>query len=139
MRPAPPSSNRRRRPRRRWPVRNSRKGARVLTRRAEGCVPWAPAARGGAGNVRPSQPPAPHPEPSGVDVPGPRCAGKAMAPAASKLRAEADVGAFPRRALAQYLRLLRLYPVLTKATTRSARSGGGGDGPGRGAGAWTAR
>ncbi|XP_059883802.1 peroxisomal membrane protein 2 isoform X1 [Delphinus delphis] len=40
-----------------------------------------------------------------------------MAPAASKLRAEADVGAFPRRALAQYLRLLRLYPVLTKATT----------------------
>lgn len=56
-----------------------------------------------------------------------------MAPAASKLTAEADLGAFPRRALAQYLRLLRLYPVLTKATTRSARSGGGRDGPGRGA------
>uniref|UniRef100_A0A8C9C986 Peroxisomal membrane protein 2 n=1 Tax=Phocoena sinus TaxID=42100 RepID=A0A8C9C986_PHOSS len=46
-----------------------------------------------------------------------------MAPAASRLTAEADLGAFPRRALAQYLRLLRLYPVLTKATTRSARSG----------------
>ncbi|XP_058896763.1 peroxisomal membrane protein 2 [Kogia breviceps] len=40
-----------------------------------------------------------------------------MAPGASKLRVEADLGAFPRRALAQYLRLLRLYPVLTKAAT----------------------
>nr|XP_044632072.1 peroxisomal membrane protein 2 isoform X2 [Equus asinus] len=41
-----------------------------------------------------------------------------MAPAASKLRAEAGLQALPRRALAQYLRLLRLYPVLTKAATR---------------------
>lgn len=57
-------------------------------------------------------------------------AGKAMAPAASKLRAGAGVGALPQRALAQYLRLLRLYPVLTKAATRSARSGRGGVGPG---------
>ncbi|KAM7051291.1 peroxisomal membrane protein 2 [Molossus nigricans] len=40
-----------------------------------------------------------------------------MAPAASRLRAEAGLGALPRRALAQYLRLLRLYPVLTKAAT----------------------
>uniref|UniRef100_A0A4X1T1Y1 Peroxisomal membrane protein 2 n=1 Tax=Sus scrofa TaxID=9823 RepID=A0A4X1T1Y1_PIG len=40
-----------------------------------------------------------------------------MAPAASKLRTEAGLGALPRRALAQYLRLLRLYPVLTKAAT----------------------
>uniref|UniRef100_A0A8C3WLR4 Peroxisomal membrane protein 2 n=1 Tax=Catagonus wagneri TaxID=51154 RepID=A0A8C3WLR4_9CETA len=40
-----------------------------------------------------------------------------MAPAASKLRAEARLGALPRRALSQYLRLLRLYPVLTKAAT----------------------
>ncbi|XP_077917300.1 peroxisomal membrane protein 2 isoform X2 [Halichoerus grypus] len=41
-----------------------------------------------------------------------------MAPAASKLRAGAGLGALPQRALAQYLRLLRLYPVLTKAATR---------------------
>ncbi|PNJ05589.1 peroxisomal membrane protein 2 isoform X1 [Pongo pygmaeus] len=40
-----------------------------------------------------------------------------MAPAASRLRAEAGLGALPRRALAQYLLFLRLYPVLTKATT----------------------
>ncbi|XP_007953227.1 peroxisomal membrane protein 2 [Orycteropus afer afer] len=40
-----------------------------------------------------------------------------MAPAVSRLRSEVGVGALPRRALAQYLRLLRLYPVLTKATT----------------------
>lgn len=46
-----------------------------------------------------------------------------MAPAASRLRAEAGLGSLPRRALAQYLRLLRLYPVLTKAATRSARRG----------------
>ncbi|XP_060256685.1 peroxisomal membrane protein 2 isoform X4 [Ovis aries] len=40
-----------------------------------------------------------------------------MAPAASKLRAEAGLEPLPRRALSQYLRLLRLYPVLTKAAT----------------------
>ncbi|KAM5238349.1 peroxisomal membrane protein 2 [Ctenodactylus gundi] len=40
-----------------------------------------------------------------------------MAPAASRLRAGAALGALPRRALAQYLRLLRLYPVLTKAAS----------------------
>ncbi|XP_004635895.1 peroxisomal membrane protein 2 isoform X2 [Octodon degus] len=41
-----------------------------------------------------------------------------MAPAASKGRAEpAVVRAFPRRALARYLLLLRLYPALTKAAT----------------------
>ncbi|XP_032166783.1 peroxisomal membrane protein 2 [Mustela erminea] len=40
-----------------------------------------------------------------------------MAPAASKLRAREGLGALPQRALAQYLRLLRLYPVLTKAAT----------------------
>lgn len=56
-----------------------------------------------------------------------------MASAASKLRAEAGLGALPQRALAQYLRLLRLYPVLTKAATRSARKGRGGNGTGRGA------
>ncbi|XP_064434203.1 peroxisomal membrane protein 2 isoform X2 [Mirounga angustirostris] len=45
-----------------------------------------------------------------------------MAPAASTLRAGAGagagLGALPQRALAQYLRVLRLYPVLTKAATR---------------------
>ncbi|XP_032127277.1 peroxisomal membrane protein 2 [Sapajus apella] len=46
-----------------------------------------------------------------------RGAVEAMAPAASRLRAEAGLGALPRRALAQYLLLLRLYPVLTKAAT----------------------
>ncbi|XP_039735129.1 peroxisomal membrane protein 2 isoform X1 [Pteropus medius] len=40
-----------------------------------------------------------------------------MAPAVSKLRAEAGLGALARRALAGYLRLLQLYPVLTKAAT----------------------
>ncbi|XP_035562412.1 peroxisomal membrane protein 2 isoform X2 [Canis lupus familiaris] len=40
-----------------------------------------------------------------------------MAPAASRLRAGAGLRALLRRALVQYLRLLRLYPVLTKATT----------------------
>lgn len=50
-----------------------------------------------------------------------------MAPVASKLRAEAGLEPLPRRALSQYLRLLRLYPVLTKAATRSAQRGGGGD------------
>ncbi|KAI5756951.1 unnamed protein product [Gulo gulo] len=40
-----------------------------------------------------------------------------MAPAASKLRAREGLGALPQRALAQYLRLLRLYPVFTKAAT----------------------
>uniref|UniRef100_A0A8C2VBE7 Peroxisomal membrane protein 2 n=1 Tax=Chinchilla lanigera TaxID=34839 RepID=A0A8C2VBE7_CHILA len=40
-----------------------------------------------------------------------------MAPAASRLRAEPAIGALPRRALARYLLLLRLYPVLTKAAT----------------------
>ncbi|XP_003421311.1 peroxisomal membrane protein 2 isoform X1 [Loxodonta africana] len=45
-----------------------------------------------------------------------------MAPAVSKLRAEAGFGALPRRALAQYLLLLRLYPVLTKAATSGSLS-----------------
>ncbi|KAL4701524.1 hypothetical protein H8959_015528 [Pygathrix nigripes] len=40
-----------------------------------------------------------------------------MAPAVSRLRAEAGLGALPQRALAQYLLFLRLYPVLTKAAT----------------------
>ncbi|KAM6155326.1 peroxisomal membrane protein 2 [Rhynchocyon petersi] len=40
-----------------------------------------------------------------------------MAPTVSKLRAEFRFTTFPQRALAQYLRLLRLYPVLTKAAT----------------------
>ncbi|KAM5311573.1 peroxisomal membrane protein 2 isoform 2-T4 [Glossophaga mutica] len=40
-----------------------------------------------------------------------------MAPAASRLRSEAGLAALPRRALSQYLRLLQLYPVLTKAAT----------------------
>lgn len=53
-----------------------------------------------------------------------------MAPAASKLRAEVVLGALPRRALAQYLRLLQFYPVLTKAASRSAWSGRGGTGSG---------
>lgn len=39
-----------------------------------------------------------------------------MAPAASRLRVS-GLAALPRRALAQYLRLLRLRPVLTKALT----------------------
>ncbi|XP_003792935.1 peroxisomal membrane protein 2 [Otolemur garnettii] len=40
-----------------------------------------------------------------------------MAPAVSKLRTEVGLGGLPRRALVQYLFLLRLYPVLTKAAT----------------------
>ncbi|XP_045697985.1 peroxisomal membrane protein 2 isoform X2 [Phyllostomus hastatus] len=40
-----------------------------------------------------------------------------MAPAASRLPSETGLAALPRRALSQYLRLLRLYPVLTKAAT----------------------
>ncbi|XP_036907717.1 peroxisomal membrane protein 2 [Sturnira hondurensis] len=40
-----------------------------------------------------------------------------MAPAASRLPCEAGLASLPRRALSQYLRLLRLYPVLTKAAT----------------------
>ncbi|KAM7332066.1 hypothetical protein ACRRTK_008774 [Alexandromys fortis] len=44
-------------------------------------------------------------------------AGTAMAPAASRLRAESEFGSLPRRALAQYLLLLKLYPVFTKAVS----------------------
>ncbi|XP_006901037.1 PREDICTED: peroxisomal membrane protein 2 [Elephantulus edwardii] len=40
-----------------------------------------------------------------------------MAPVVSKLQAETRLGSLPQRALVQYLRLLRLYPVLTKAAT----------------------
>ncbi|KAF7467819.1 peroxisomal membrane protein 2 isoform X1 [Marmota monax] len=43
-----------------------------------------------------------------------------MAPAASRLRSEAALGSLPRRALTQYLLLLRLYPVLTKAASSGA-------------------
>lgn len=49
-----------------------------------------------------------------------------MAPAASRLRAEPALKSLPRRALARYLLLLRLYPVLTKAATRWARGGASG-------------
>ncbi|XP_030795685.1 peroxisomal membrane protein 2 isoform X2 [Rhinopithecus roxellana] len=45
-----------------------------------------------------------------------------MAPAVSRLRAEAGLWALPQRALAQYLLLLRLYPVLTKAATSGVLS-----------------
>ena len=136
--PAPQSSNRRQRPRGRWPVRESGKSARRCALRNQGSVPGGTAGRGGAGNVRPSPPRALGPAPGKPGVgsvpPGGRGPGKTMAPAASKLRAEAGLGPLPRRALSQYLRLLRLYPVLTKAATRSARSGGGGHetGPGWG-------
>ncbi|XP_028633237.1 peroxisomal membrane protein 2 isoform X1 [Grammomys surdaster] len=40
-----------------------------------------------------------------------------MAPAASRLRVESELGSLPRRALAQYLLFLKLYPVLTKAVS----------------------
>ncbi|XP_075837701.1 peroxisomal membrane protein 2 isoform X2 [Microtus pennsylvanicus] len=40
-----------------------------------------------------------------------------MAPAASRLRAKSEFGSLPRRALAQYLLLLKLYPVFTKAVS----------------------
>nr|P42925.2 RecName: Full=Peroxisomal membrane protein 2; AltName: Full=22 kDa peroxisomal membrane protein [Mus musculus]AAA39957.1 peroxisome membrane protein [Mus musculus domesticus] len=40
-----------------------------------------------------------------------------MAPAASRLRVESELGSLPKRALAQYLLLLKLYPVLTKAVS----------------------
>ncbi|XP_005085389.1 peroxisomal membrane protein 2 [Mesocricetus auratus] len=40
-----------------------------------------------------------------------------MAPAASRLRAESELPSLPRRALAQYLLLLKLYPVFTKAVS----------------------
>lgn len=127
LRPAQPSANRSWRPRGWWLVRDSGKSPRRRVSLTLGSVPGGPAARGGAGNVRPSPPGARRPLPrtqvahSGVGAPGGRGSGKTMAPAASKLRTEAGLGALPRRALAQYLRLLRLYPVLTKAATRSAR------------------
>lgn len=60
-----------------------------------------------------------------------------MAPAVSKLRAEAGLGALPRRALAGYLRLLQLYPVLTKAATRCGADGTGRGAARRGDGGWT--
>uniref|UniRef100_A0A8C8ZDT3 Peroxisomal membrane protein 2 n=1 Tax=Prolemur simus TaxID=1328070 RepID=A0A8C8ZDT3_PROSS len=69
--------------------------------------------------------PAPRPAPGRPEVgslPGRRGAGEATAPAVSKLRAEAGFGALPRRALAQYLLLLRRYPVLTKAATSGVLS-----------------
>ncbi|XP_021018986.1 peroxisomal membrane protein 2 [Mus caroli] len=40
-----------------------------------------------------------------------------MAPAVSRLRVESELGSLPKRALAQYLLLLKLYPVLTKAVS----------------------
>nr|XP_045013153.1 peroxisomal membrane protein 2 [Jaculus jaculus] len=45
-----------------------------------------------------------------------------MAPAASRLRTEARLGSLPRRALAHYLLLLKLYPVLTKAASSGVLS-----------------
>ncbi|XP_073916991.1 peroxisomal membrane protein 2 isoform X2 [Castor canadensis] len=73
----------------------------------------------GAGIVRPSPPRAPRPASLRWDrSPGQRRAGTTMAPAASRLRTEAALAALPRRALAHYLLLLRLYPVLAKAASR---------------------
>lgn len=40
-----------------------------------------------------------------------------MAPAASRLRVESELGSLPKRALAQYLLFLKLYPVVTKAVS----------------------
>ncbi|XP_052024684.1 peroxisomal membrane protein 2 [Apodemus sylvaticus] len=40
-----------------------------------------------------------------------------MAPAASRLRVEPELGSLPKRALAQYLLFLKLYPVATKAVS----------------------
>ncbi|GAB1289983.1 Peroxisomal membrane protein 2 [Apodemus speciosus] len=40
-----------------------------------------------------------------------------MAPTASKLRVEPELGSLPKRALAQYLLFLKLYPVATKAVS----------------------
>lgn len=84
---------------------------------------------GRAGNVRLSPPCAPCPGP-GARLPscwvGARDelrVGTAMAPAASRLRVESELRSLPRRALAQYLLLLKLYPVLTKAVSRWARTG----------------
>lgn len=84
---------------------------------------------GRAGNVRLSPPCAPCPGP-GARLPscwvGARDGlrvGTAMAPAASRLRVESELGSLPRRALAQYLLFLKLYPVLTKAVSRWARTG----------------
>ncbi|XP_020019088.1 peroxisomal membrane protein 2 isoform X3 [Castor canadensis] len=72
----------------------------------------------GAGIVRPSPPRAPRPASLRWDrSPGQRRAGTTMAPAASRLRTEAALAALPRRALAHYLLLLRLYPVLAKAAS----------------------
>lgn len=46
-----------------------------------------------------------------------------MAPAASRLRVEPELGSLPKRALAQYLLFLKLYPVATKAVSRWAHNG----------------
>ncbi|EDM14055.1 peroxisomal membrane protein 2, isoform CRA_a, partial [Rattus norvegicus] len=40
-----------------------------------------------------------------------------MAPAASRLRVESELGSLPKRALAQYLLFLKFYPVVTKAVS----------------------
>lgn len=40
-----------------------------------------------------------------------------MAPAASRLRVESELRSLPKRALAQYLLFLKLYPVVTKAVS----------------------
>lgn len=40
-----------------------------------------------------------------------------MAPAVSRLRVEPELGSLPKRALAQYLLFLKLYPVATKAVS----------------------
>jgi hypothetical protein len=87
----------------------------------------------GAGIVRPSPPRAPRPASLRWDrSPGQRRAGTTMAPAASRLRTEAALAALPRRALAHYLLLLRLYPVLAKAASRWARGRGEGSGERKG-------
>lgn len=41
----------------------------------------------------------------------------AQLPTAARLRVESELGSLPKRALAQYLLLLKLYPVLTKAVS----------------------
>lgn len=118
------------------PTRESGKvrgGSRCVSR---GLYPAALPRRSGAGNVRPS-PPTPWAQKPDKPEWGlcPRWAWTGEGDGAGGVRLRAEAGPeplSPRQALSQYLRLLRLYPVLTKAATRSAQRGGGLDGAGGG-------
>lgn len=105
----------------------------ALAGRARGGTAGLAEGGGRAENVRPSPPCALCPGPGArlpscwVGARGDLDIRTAMAPAASRLRVESELGSLPKRALAQYLLLLKLYPVLTKAVSRWAPTGKWGE------------